>query len=337
MRMGENQRAGLLLVLAFLLSCGSDSGSSGPGPADPSELAIVSNRDGDPEIYIMNADGRNAVSVATNSSSDYAPSWSPDGSKIVFTSYTPIVLAPLETCSSGFVPDEDEPAPPEIHVMNADGSDQIRLTRISPDSTSNCPTWSYGPTWSPDGNQIAFSSSRDGVGEIYVIEKDGSGETNITNTPYFLDEHPTWSPDGNQIAFTSYRFDLVPEIPPVFPQIYVMNTDGTSQTRLTTNDEANDERPAWSPDGNQIAFDSDRDGNTGIYVIEKDGSNQTKITDDSSAFYPAWSSDGSRISFTSNRGGRSQVYVMEADGSDQKAITSGESWSSAASWKPETP
>ena len=96
--------------------------------------------------------------------------------------------------------------------------------------------------------------------------------------------------------------------------------------------------PAWSPDGSQIAFDSDRSGDLAIYLMDMDGSNQTKIADSSSAdYYPAWSSDGRRISFTSNRNDRPQVYVMEADGSDPKAVTSGDSWSSAASWKPENP
>ena len=329
--MGESQRAGLLLILAFLLSCGSDSGSSEPDPVDPSELAVVSNRDGEPQIYVMNADGRNAVSVATNSASDYAPSWSPDGEKIVFTSYTDIVLEPLETCASGFVPNEDEPPPPEVHVMNADGSDEIRLTRVSPDS--NCPTWSYSPSWSSDGTRIVFSSSREGVSAIYIMNADGTDETQASSSPFFLHEYPAWSPDETKIAFNSKRVDLGSST----PQIYVMNTDGTGVLRLTNN-QGSDQRPAWSPDGSLIAFDSDRTGETQIFVMDSDGSNQTQITNCCAGdFYPAWSSDGDRISFTSNRDGHSQVYVMSADGSDQKAVTSGESWSSAASWKPEKP
>ncbi|MCH2186374.1 DUF5050 domain-containing protein [Myxococcota bacterium] len=333
--MGESQRVGLLLILAFLLSCGSDSGSSGPDPVDPSELAVVSNRGGEPEIYVMNADGRNAVSVATNSASDYAPSWSPDGKKIAFTSYTQIVLEPQETCASGFVPNPDEPPPPEVHVMNADGSDQIRLTRIAPDSDSNCPTWSYGPSWSPDGSHIVFTSSRgDDVAEIYTMNADGSDETKITSATFLSsNEYPAWSPVGNQIAFSSVRV----EQGSLTQQIYLINSDGTGLVRLTDNG-ANDARPAWSPNGDQIAFDSDRTGETQIYVMDNDGSNQTQITNCCAGdFYPAWSSDGERISFTSNRDGHSQVYVMSADGSDQKAVTSGDSWSSAASWKPEKP
>ena len=116
-----------------------------------------------------------------------------------------------------------------------------------------------------------------------------------------------------------------------------MNADGTGEVNVTNTPDVSEEYPAWSPDGTQIAFNSDRDGDQEIYVMAQDGTNQTRITDDPGRdYYSAWSPDGERISFTSNRGGDPQIYVMAADGSDEKAITSGspDTWSSAASWKP---
>ncbi|HDR3890873.1 TPA: PD40 domain-containing protein, partial [Bacillus cereus] len=95
------------------------------------------------------------------------------------------------------------------------------------------------------------------------------------------DRDPSWSPDGQKIAFTSFRDGN--------PEIYVMNTDGSNQTRIT-NSPGNNIDPSWSPDGQKIAFTSTRDGNGEIYVMNTDGSNQTNITNNpASDNEPSWS------------------------------------------------
>ncbi len=151
----------------------------------------------------------------------------------------------------------------EIYSMNADGSNQTRLTTNA--------AFDEAPSWSPDGNNIAFQTNRDGNREIYVMNADGTNQTNITNNA-FNDLTPCWSSDGSKLAFYSNR-DLNFEI-------YVMNSDGTGQTRLTNN-AANDFAPSWSPDGSKLAFVSTRDGNNEIYVMNADGSGQTRLTNNS--------------------------------------------------------
>ena len=100
-----------------------------------------------------------------------------------------------------------------------------------------------------------------------------------------------------------------------------MNADGSNQRRLTQNP-ADDADPAWSPDGQRIAFYSNRDGTFDIYVMNADGSHQRRLTrhfaDDSD---PAWSPDGHTMAFATNRDGNSEIYVMNSDGSRQRRLT----------------
>src|SRR5829696_2723076 len=163
----------------------------------------------------------------------------------------------------------------DIYIMNADGSG---LTRLTDD-----PADDFNPSWSPDGEKIAFGSFRDSNEEsnneeIYVMNADdGSGLTRLTDDPA-IDTFANWSPDGERIAFTSDRDNGIDEI-------YVMNADdGSDVTRMTDND-ADDLAPSWSPDGEKIAFSGSRDNNEesgsdfDIYVMNADdGSGQTRLT-----------------------------------------------------------
>ena len=134
--------------------------------------------------------------------------------------------------------------------MGSDGTNPRRLTDNSVVEVS--------PSWSPDGRHIAFTSWRDGNGEIYVMGSDGTNPRRLTDNSA-PDWDPTWSPDGRHIAFHSDRDDN--------DNIYVMDSDGSNIRRLTSH-EADDRSPSWSPDGRHIAFSSKRDGNDNIYVME---------------------------------------------------------------------
>jgi len=178
------------------------------------------------------------------------------------------------------------------------------------------------------------SSNRD----VFVINVDGTGLTNLTHNSTYQDLRPAWSPDGKKIAFQTNRDGN--------DEIYVMNADGSNPTRLTSN-ENSDQAPDWSPDG-RIVFQSDRDRNFEIWAMNADGSGLTQLTYTQGCVRnldPAWSPDGTTIAFDSDRDfptddcrnlerGIHQVFVMNADGTNQVSLTSlpGESGSPAWGW-----
>jgi len=251
-----------------------------------SKITFRSDRDGNAEIYIMNADGSGQTRLINNPASDDSPSFSPDGTKIVF-------------CSSR------DGSADEIYIMNADGSGQTRLT--------NNATNDIEPCFSPDGTKIAFVGMRDGNTEIYIMNVDGSGQIRLTNNAV-SDMWPCFSPDGTKIAFSSHRVTN--------GEIYIMNVDGSAQTRLTYN-AANNTYPSFSPDGTKIAFGSPRDNDWEIYIMNADGSGQVKLTDNTTTDqFPCFSHDGIKIAFTSYRDGNNgEIYIMNVDGSGQVNLT----------------
>ena len=171
-----------------------------------------------------------------------------------------------------------------------------------------------------ENGQIAFTGEAAWAYDIYAINPDGSGKTNLTYNPAAssynirFDFAPAFSADGKKLAFE--RSDYVSDT-----DIYVMNADGSGQAPLT-NDSAADSGPAFSPDGTKIAFTSNRDGNYEIYLMNADGTEQTRLTnspanDSEPTFFP----DGTKIAFTSTRDGNYEIYVMDANGDNQTNLT----------------
>jgi Tol biopolymer transport system component len=210
----KTSRIGLLVLAAAGLSC------SGDGPTEPQTVlriaytcvsgATTTKRD----ICAIDPDGTNKVTLISKTTNDDNVSWSPDGSKIAFTS--------------------DEFGPAALFTANADGTNQAALG-----GTNRAGQW---PVWSPDGTTIAFSFNRG----LWTIKSDGTGATQIAADTNGVGR-PAWSPDGSKIAFgTEQRVGGA-------RGIRIINKDGTGLTALagTTNADAH---PAYSPDGTKLAF-----------------------------------------------------------------------------------
>jgi Tol biopolymer transport system component len=256
------------------------------------KIAFTSSRGGNADIWIMNPNGTSQRALTGGSpAADTLPQWSPNGKLILFQSYR----------NQREFPDDAD-----VYLMDADGTEVREVT------FSNA--FDGDPSWSPDGRRIVFESRRDGNAEIYTINANGSGTKRLTVNAVF-DGDPAWSPDGRSIAFSSDRDGN--------REIYVMNADGSNQRRLTNTGglaedvalHGLDADPAWSPDGRRIAFDSNRDGDYEIYVMNADGSGQRNLTDNASLdALPAWSADGRELVFESERAekGNRDIYVMSA-------------------------
>jgi Tol biopolymer transport system component len=231
--------------------------------------------------------------------------WSPDGKTIAFygTQFDRITDRPT--------------GPPHIYLVDANTGVQ---TPLGGDAS---PAVGRFPSFSPDGRQIAFDNGGPNSGDILVSNADGSGTpTNLTNDAAARNIRPAWSPDGRKIAFVSRRDGN--------DEIYLMNADGTRVTQLTStskdaadNEPAADNAPAWSPNGQTIVFQRTLgDGNEEIYVMNADGSDQTRLTQ-----YPGrdedpdWSPNGRWIAFHREidpiSAGILEVFLMNANDSKQ--------------------
>jgi len=293
-----------LLVLGVSVTALSEDGSGSEGD----RIVFASTRDGGMEIYVLNPDDGSAIRLTHNDGFDGLPDWSPDGSRIAFTSDM-----------DGFL-GEQEPGGPsnlELYTMASDGSAVVRLTRNS--------RYDGESDWSPDGSKLAFDAADPFEDlQVYVMDSDAlASPTALTSGA--PNGHPSWSPDGSKIAFTSLRDGD--------REIYVMAADGSGQTNLTNSPGSDDNLATWSPDGSRIAFFSERDGNPEIYVMAADGSDPVRLTHSpADDVDPGWSPDGRSIVFTSGWKAETDLVVMAADGSGGRALTNNDALDLMPEW-----
>lgn len=238
------------------------------------------------DVFVMDMDGHGAYQVTKNKSINISPSWSPDGSKIVFTSYMK--------------------GNPDLYVVDVGKKNYKRITSgVGANIT---------PEWSPNGGSIALASSISGISNIYTIPPGGGSMRRITNGSV-IDVSPAWSPDGGTIIFSSERAGGL--------HIYRVSSDGTGLMRLTFVGYQND-MPDYSPMGDKIAFAGRDMGTFDIFIMNTDGSNIQRLTlGTGSNERPSFSPDGRFIAFSSTRGGAPAIYMMRADGSNQTKISEG--------------
>lgn len=184
--------------------------------------------------------------------------------------------------------------------------------------------------------KIAFVSDRDGNNEIYIMNPDGSDQTNLTNSPK-MDWYPDWSPDGKKIIFGSYTHPRNPDDEDD-EDIYIMNADGTEVKRLTNTSPGWSDFASWSPDGTKIVFCSDPvKTQQDIYIMNADGSGITQVTNDQAPdYYPDWSPDGSRIVYLSvDPGDNCEIYIINVDGTGKTNLTNNPDIDGYPSWSPD--
>ncbi len=205
----------------------------------------------------------------------------------------------------------------EIYIMDGDGGNQVRLT--------NDPARDHQPSWSPDGDRIAFIRNSN----IHVMDSDVMDGWVLMNlTGISGGSEPAWSPDGAKIAFT--RFKAAQE------QVWLMDADGQNQTLLTH--VGPNSSPEWSPDGKRIAFASSRDGGSQIYVMDENGDNQERLTQDLwLKDNPSWSPDGQRIAYDLlTRSLVYEIHVVKTDGSGlTRRLTRGRPHKILPAWSPD--
>jgi Tol biopolymer transport system component len=235
------------------------------------------------EIFTMDYDGSNQKRLTYNDTNDYSPFISPDSQKIIYVSFI------------RYGQSNDE-----VFTMDMDGRNQVRMTE-------NFVT-DGNPVFSTDGKFIAFDSSKESNSQIFIMEADGKNQKQLTYGDS-NNSSPSFSPDGKKIAYASFTFSEQG----VKSNICVVDLKTGVITQLTDNGFMNS-NPSFSPNGKLIVFDSNRDGNSEIYIMESDGKNQTRLTNNTFMdAEPMFMPDGRSIVFSGHRSADDDigVYVMD--------------------------
>lgn len=261
-----------------------------------SRIAFISDRTGSSELWVMDWNGDNQKQLTKHNSLALAPSWSPDGKHLVFTSYLR--------------------GNPALYVLTPqEGYLKLLWDKGGVNSSASI---------SPDGRTVAFASSQEGNVDIYTIPIEG-GEAQRLTTARGIDTQPSWAPNGRQIAFTSSRSGS--------PQLYQMDADGSNVRRVSFGGYFHDEG-TWAYDGIRIACTTRDEGTFQIATIDAVTTERRVIPAPGNNESPCFSPEGSMIAFASDRTGRPQIYITDANGEPHQLTSEGSnhspSWVGAA-------
>lgn len=271
-------------------------------------IAFTSDRSGSLDLWLMESDGSNPIRLTSSDDAEAMPSWSPDGTKLAFTSAV------------------NQESVSDLCVINSDGTGLRNLTR-TPDVAE------IAPSWSPDGEQIAYGLWIDDADRIHTMDSDGGRDRMIAGNGQW----PAWSPDGERILFSRDRG-------PTGPELWTVNRDGSGQAALTDSEHEPTE-PSWSPDGSTIAFvaasgDADASDpvkwNEDIFIMPTDGGKTLRLTSSAGNDHwpPAWSPDGSQLVYTADGTENvGKLVRIDLDTLKLSALTDGTSHDMLPAWR----
>lgn len=261
-----------------------------PGPF-LSRIAFISDRTGSSELWVMDWDGTNPTQLTKHNSIALAPAWSPDGQRIVFTSFL-------------------RGSPALFLLTPREGYLKMLWDKGGVNSSASV---------SPDGKTVVFASSRDGNVDIYTLPMDGGDASRLT-TARGIDTQPAWAPNGRQIAFTSARSGT--------PQIYLMDADGSNVRRLSFEGGFHDES-SWAFDGTRIVCTTKVGSTFQLATLDIVNGNRKVISGPGNNESPTFSPDGTMLAFASDRTARPQIFITNADGVPRQLTSEGTNHSPA--------
>ena len=262
-----------------------------PNPFVP-HIAFQSDRAGNDDVWIIDANSDNPRNLTNDPAADRFPSWSPDGTKIVFAS---------DRANEGG----------DIFVMDADGGNVEQLTDTSDPETA--------PAWSPDGTRVAYErviqSDRGApdLDEVWVMRPDGTDQHRLADGPFGF--RLSWSPDGGELVFTGAG------------ALFAIRPDGSGLRRIEGTQDGYD--PSWCPDGHPIAFVR-RPKAEDIWLVGPSGGESFRLTHGGNSGAPVWNSAGTGILFVqfsgtvrdpANGGPSAGISVMGPGGQSEEEVT----------------
>ena len=340
----------VVAVVLALIACGRLGSDDRP-------IVYVSEADGNPDIYTVDADSGEANAVKRGPHSEFGPVWSPDGERIAFVTDASgsrdvnVILAEEPGGTITLPPHErgeeaNEGSPrwnkdgdQVAYVSEIEGVSDIYVSTLGGDSHN----WFVGVTrvtsdegneflgdWSPDGQWLVFS--RQGDDDVQGLWLRNPVGVNLLQLTDGADSDPVWSSDGDAIAFVRDDFGN--------RDIYLLRPEDGDDWRGKVleerwqNSAEEDHSPAWAPDGDTLAFVTTRDGNAEIYVAHagEDAPPQRLTINEATDTDPVWSPDGKRIAFVTDLFGESEILVMQADGTKQQRLTHNEARDHSPDW-----
>ena len=280
------------------------------------QIAFASSRSDVPQIYLINVDGTGLTQITQMDKGACQPTWSPDGSQIVF-------ISPCRARSDFY---ENAYKDSGLYLINADGTGQKALSTI--------PSSDFDPSWSPDGERIAFTSLRDGSKEIYVLTLESMAVTRLTTTTGEIENsQPSWSPLGDQLVYTVKRVGAY--------QVWSMTDTGQGNAQVVrSGQQLMDFAPVWTSDGKTVVFNQRNPGPSRPWLMsiryeDREIHNPTRLDLPTPIENVQFSPDGLWIVFERQDDfGNRDIYFMTITGADRTRLTNDPSKDFDPVWRP---